>query len=88
MRARHLIAVTPNALAPFAATADQVQKYLEQPVGMTKSTLTVAEVRMQANTSRPGATHPVDRQTAEGSLLTRAEVQRQRVARTIERGGV
>jgi hypothetical protein len=87
MKVKHLFAVTAIALAPFAANADQGDKYLEQLLGTSRSTLTVAAVRMQANTPYFGEKHLVDTQYAERSLLTRAEVQRRLVAGTIERGG-
>jgi hypothetical protein len=87
MKVQHLFAVTAIALAPFAANADQGDKYLEQSLGTSRSVLTVAEVRTQASAPFLGEKHLVDLQIAERSSLTRADVQRQLVAGTIERGG-
>lgn len=87
MKAKYLIAVTALALAPFAANADQGDKYLEQAIGMSRSALTVAEVRMQTVTPHLGEKHLVDRQIAERSSLTRADVQNELLAGVIERGG-
>ena len=87
MKVQHLFAVAAITLAPFAANADQGDRYLEQLLGTSRSTLTVAEVRMQANAPFFGEKHLVDLQIAERSSLTRADVQRRLVAGTIERGG-
>jgi hypothetical protein len=87
MNIKQMIGIAAIALAPFAANADQGDKYLEQLVGTPKSTLTRAEVLAQAGTYHFGQRHPVDLQINEKSTLTRAEFLRELMAGAVERGG-
>jgi hypothetical protein len=87
MNIKQMIGIAAIALAPFAANADQGDKYLEQLLGMPKSTLTRAEVLSQTVAPHLGQRHPVELQINETSTLTRAEVLRQVVAGAVERAG-
>jgi hypothetical protein len=88
MNVKQLIAIAAIAAAPFAANADQGDKYFEQLFGMPRSTLSVAEVRAQ-DTLIPylGERHLVDLQVAQTSTLSRAEVVRELLAARIEHAG-
>lgn len=87
MNIKQMIGIAAIALTPVAAFADQGDKYLEQLIGTPKSTLTRAEVLMQAGATHLGQRHPVELQTYETSTLTRAEVLRELMASVVENAG-